>query len=63
MMAIMLQAYGTILNLEVMVDNSLFLVFVLKHSLSTSNYDEGGLQQMTLEQQFRMIKKNLYIDV
>lgn len=27
MMAIILQAYGTILNLEVMVDNSLFLVF------------------------------------
>lgn len=46
-----------------MVDNSLFLVFVLKHSLSTSNYDEGSLQQMTLEPQFRMIKKNLYIDV
>lgn len=43
MMAIILQAYGTILNLEVMVDNSLFLVFVLKHSLSTSNYDEGSL--------------------
>lgn len=43
MIAIILQAYGTILNLEVMVDNSLFLVFVLKHSLNTSNYDEGGL--------------------
>lgn len=27
MMAIILQAYGTILNLEVMVDNSLFLVY------------------------------------
>lgn len=27
MMAIILKAYGTILNLEVMVDNSLFLVF------------------------------------
>lgn len=27
MMAIILQAYGTILNLEVMVDNSLLLVF------------------------------------
>lgn len=27
MMAIILQAYGTILNLEVMVDNSLFYVF------------------------------------